>query len=102
MRYMHRESHNAMACEAIARRRSSSIRIERPHKPGADLEDMMKGLFPRALVACIGEARAPAPAELAALSEKLWHEALAPRGIAKGFDAARLALVALAGTTGAS
>jgi hypothetical protein len=33
-------------------------------------------LFPRALLACIGEDRSPAPDELRALADKIWREAI--------------------------
>lgn len=36
---------------------------------------MAERLFPRALVACIGEDRHPMPQELAAITDKVWREA---------------------------
>lgn len=35
----------------------------------------MERLFPRALLACIGEGRSPQQHELATIADKVWHEA---------------------------
>jgi hypothetical protein len=39
----------------------------------------MERLFPRALIACIREARPPTPQELASMAEKIWREAFPER-----------------------
>ena len=51
----------------------------------------MQRMFPRALVACIREARLPHGHELAAMSEKVWDEALAPASIPRGRELAVIA-----------
>ena len=45
----------------------------------------MERLFPRALIACIREARPPTPQELASMAEKIWHEAFPERPFRRHF-----------------
>lgn len=54
----------------------------------------MERLFPRALIACIREARAPTPQELASMAEKIWREAFPERPFRRerAMNIARLAL----------
>lgn len=58
----------------------------------------MERLFPRALVACIGEGRPPEPQELAAVRDKIWREAF-PQADERGaaHNATNLARAALIG-----
>lgn len=59
---------------------------------------MQHRLFSRALVACISEGRSPHPHELAAMTEKLWNEAIAPSQLGSRRDlATALARLALSG-----
>ena len=60
---------------------------------------MVERLFPRALVACIGEGRTPKPDELMALTDKVWREAFSQGGDQSAHACARrVARTALVGT----
>ena len=56
----------------------------------------MERLFPRALIACIREARPPTSQELASMAEKIWHEAFPERPFRRE-RAMTIAAVALTG-----
>lgn len=56
----------------------------------------MERLFPRALIACIREARPPTPQELASMAEKIWREAFPERPFRRE-RAMTIARVALTG-----
>jgi hypothetical protein len=56
----------------------------------------MERLFPRALIACIREARPPTPQELASMAEKIWREAFPERPF-RHARAMTIAAVALTG-----
>ena len=56
----------------------------------------MERLFPRALIACIREARPPTSQELASMAEKIWREAFPERPFRRE-RAMTIAAVALTG-----
>lgn len=64
---------------------------------------MVERLFPRALIACIRDARPPTPKELASMAEKIWREAFpgCPFRRERAMNIARAALTGEAPTCAA-
>jgi len=60
----------------------------------------VENLFPRALLACIGEGRSPEPREISLLAEKIWREAVSRRSSGEFRQALGAARMALIGQTG--